>query len=63
MIDLADMPPESGLEWCRLLPTVTCQVLVAGGDGTVGWVLQAIDNLQLQVRLRMTTNKLTICLF
>ena len=49
MIDLADIPPESGLEWCRLLPNVTCQVLVAGGDGTVGWVLSAIDNLHLPV--------------
>lgn len=43
------MPPECGLEWCHLLPLVTCRVLVAGGDGTVGWVLQAIDNLRLKV--------------
>ena len=37
MIDIAEMSPENGLEWCHLLPTTTCQILVAGGDGTIGW--------------------------
>ena len=49
VIDLSEIPPQSGLEWCHLLPRVDCRVLVAGGDGTVGWVLHAIDDLKLQV--------------
>jgi diacylglycerol kinase (ATP) len=49
VIDLSEISPECGLEWCHLLPSVTCRILVAGGDGTVGWVLQAIDNLRLKV--------------
>jgi diacylglycerol kinase (ATP) len=49
VIDLAEMPPEGALEWCRLLPHVQWRVLVAGGDGTVGWVLSAIDKLKLKV--------------
>ncbi|ELU15181.1 hypothetical protein CAPTEDRAFT_217352, partial [Capitella teleta] len=48
VIDLSEISPECGLEWCHLLPLVTCRILVAGGDGTVGWVLQAIDNLRLK---------------
>ena len=50
VIDLCDLPPECGLEWCHLLPHVTFRVLAAGGDGTVGWILSAIDNLKLKVR-------------
>ena len=49
VIDLYDIPPEGGLEWCHLLPHITFRVLVAGGDGTIGWVLNAIDNLKLKV--------------
>jgi len=48
VIDLADIPPECGLQWCQLLPHVTFRVLAAGGDGTVGWVLNAIDNLKIK---------------
>lgn len=48
VIDLNDVPPENGLEWCHLLPDVTFRVLVCGGDGTIGWVLNAIDNLKLK---------------
>ncbi|KAG7158641.1 diacylglycerol kinase epsilon-like isoform X2 [Homarus americanus] len=47
--DLADYPAEEALEWCRLLPAdVTCRVVVAGGDGTVAWIFNAIHNMKLK---------------
>ena len=49
MIDLCDRHPENALEWCHLLPDVVFRVLVCGGDGSVGWVLNAIENLKLKV--------------
>ncbi|ESN99030.1 hypothetical protein HELRODRAFT_95052 [Helobdella robusta] len=48
VVDLHDSSPTSALEWCRLLPNVTWRVLVAGGDGTVAWVLSAFDELAHQ---------------
>ena len=49
VIDLSETPPEGGLEICRLLSQHSCRVLVCGGDGTVGWVLTAIDKCRLPV--------------
>ena len=49
VIDLSETPPEGGLEICRLLSQHSCRVLVCGGDGTVGWVLTAIDKCKLPV--------------
>lgn len=52
VIDLCDMPLESALEWCHLLPpNVSCRILVGGGDGTIGWVLDTIDRLGIKVSL------------
>ncbi|KAK3091123.1 hypothetical protein FSP39_017271 [Pinctada imbricata] len=48
VIDLDDIPPEGGLEWCHLLSDVTARVLVCGGDGSIGWVLSAIENLNFK---------------
>lgn len=48
VIDLCDRHPENALEWCHLLPDVVFRVLVCGGDGSVGWVLNAIENLKLK---------------
>jgi diacylglycerol kinase (ATP) len=48
-VDLAEHPPEAALEWCLFLGEVQATVLVAGGDGTVGWVLNAVNKLQLKV--------------
>ena len=55
VVDLGDQRPEDGLEWCHLVGPERCRVLVAGGDGTVDWVLNAIENLQLQVRGMLRT--------
>lgn len=51
-VDLSRWPPQAALEWCQLLaPTLSrpATVLVAGGDGTVGWVLNAVYKLKLEV--------------
>lgn len=49
MVDLLETPPENALEMCRLIPEQPARVMVCGGDGTVGWVLSAIDKVDLPV--------------
>ena len=49
VVDICEVPPEAALDICRLSPTTQYLVLVCGGDGTVGWVLGAIDKMKLQV--------------
>ena len=49
VVDLADRPPEEALDWCRLVPDYPCRVIVAGGDGSIGWVLNTIWKLNLKV--------------
>ncbi|EDO48435.1 predicted protein [Nematostella vectensis] len=49
VIDLHEVPPETALEFCRLLPGHRCRVLVCGGDGSVGWVLDALDKVKLKL--------------
>ncbi|XP_024940826.1 diacylglycerol kinase epsilon isoform X2 [Cephus cinctus] len=48
VVDLAERDPVAALEWCRLLGDIPCRILVAGGDGTVAWLLNTIHKLQLQ---------------
>uniref|UniRef100_A0A7I4YBH2 Diacylglycerol kinase n=1 Tax=Haemonchus contortus TaxID=6289 RepID=A0A7I4YBH2_HAECO len=44
--DLSKSGPEPGLE---LFSTVRdCNVLVCGGDGTIGWVLESMDKMEAQ---------------
>ncbi len=50
MFDLSELPPSKALQLCTLLPPGSVRVLVCGGDGTVGWVLDAIDTMKLKVR-------------
>ncbi|XP_017893170.1 diacylglycerol kinase epsilon isoform X2 [Ceratina calcarata] len=48
VVDLSERDPVAALEWCRLLGKITCTVLVAGGDGTIAWLLNAIHKLGLE---------------
>ncbi|KAL7648458.1 UNVERIFIED_CONTAM: hypothetical protein RMT77_000364 [Armadillidium vulgare] len=48
VVDLSKRSPEEALEWCHLLSDITCKVIVAGGDGTVGWVFDTIFKLKLK---------------
>ncbi|XP_051561978.1 diacylglycerol kinase epsilon-like isoform X1 [Myxocyprinus asiaticus] len=48
VFDLAELPPSKALQLCTLLPPGSVRVLVCGGDGTVGWVLDAIDTMRLK---------------
>ena len=43
------MPPESALEFCKLLPNHRTRILICGGDGSVGWVLGALDKVKIKV--------------
>ena len=50
VVDLHEVRPESALEFCKLLPNHRTRILVCGGDGSVGWVLGALDKVKLKVR-------------
>lgn len=49
VFDLSQLTPSKALQLCTLLPPNSVRVLVCGGDGTVGWVLDAIDSMKLKV--------------
>ncbi|KAK0170157.1 hypothetical protein PV328_010754 [Microctonus aethiopoides] len=46
--DLSECDPIAALEWSRMLGDKPSTVLVAGGDGTIAWLLNAIHTLQLK---------------
>lgn len=48
VVDLADRDPVAALEWCRLLGNTPSTILVAGGDGTIAWLLNTIHKLSLK---------------
>ncbi|XP_028397030.1 diacylglycerol kinase zeta-like [Dendronephthya gigantea] len=45
VFDLSQVEPKFGLQLYRRVPNL--RILACGGDGTVGWVLSELDNLQL----------------
>ena len=48
-IDLVDQEPTIALQLCSLLKETQCRLLIAGGDGTIAWVLNAVQNLDIKV--------------
>uniref|UniRef100_UPI00398EDF0F diacylglycerol kinase epsilon-like n=1 Tax=Pristiophorus japonicus TaxID=55135 RepID=UPI00398EDF0F len=46
VVDLGSATPRKALQLCTLLPNHAARVLVCGGDGTVRWVLDAIDEMK-----------------
>ncbi|XP_072744672.1 diacylglycerol kinase epsilon-like isoform X1 [Anoplolepis gracilipes] len=48
IMDLAERDPVAALEWCRLLGKTPATILVAGGDGTIAWLLNTIHKLELK---------------
>lgn len=49
VIDLNTRKPPAALQWAILLAPKEIRVLVAGGDGTVAWVLTSSHKLDLDV--------------
>ena len=50
-IDLSTQDPSVALQLCSLLKGTTCRLLIAGGDGTIAWVLNAVQELEIEVGL------------
>ena len=61
VVNLNEVSPDEALEFCRLVDTFQCRVIVCGGDGTVGWMSAAIQRANLKVIF--THYKLCACNF
>ncbi|CAI5765543.1 diacylglycerol kinase epsilon [Podarcis lilfordi] len=48
IFELTKTTPAKALQLCTWLPCNSARVLVCGGDGTVGWVLDAIDDMKIK---------------
>ncbi|XP_065173705.1 diacylglycerol kinase epsilon isoform X2 [Atheta coriaria] len=48
VIDLADRPPAAALQWSVLCAPKPIRLLVAGGDGTVSWLLTTSHKMDLE---------------
>lgn len=49
--------PKEALQWARKLSPIGCRILVAGGDGTVAWILNNILELKIEVSNILMTFK------
>ncbi|GLV39416.1 Diacyl glycerol kinase epsilon [Carabus blaptoides fortunei] len=47
VVDLSETSPEVVLSWIKRMQPVKINLLVAGGDGTVAWILNTIEKMQL----------------
>ena len=56
-MSLAEVSPEDALDFCHLVGDIECRIIVCGGDGTVGWVLAAIDKANLKVIGKTTSTR------
>lgn len=63
VFDLSQLTPSKALQLCTLLPPGSVRVLVCGGDGTVGWVLDAIDSMKLKVLFFLSSTKNVLAWF
>jgi len=48
-IDLANQEPMMALQLCTLLRDTQCRLLIAGGDGTISWVLNTVQDLNMKI--------------
>lgn len=56
VIDLSERKPPAALQWCVLLAPRPVKFLVAGGDGTIAWVLTSSHKMDLDVRKNLLFN-------
>lgn len=49
VMELGSRGPQDAMQWAAKSSPRPCRVLVAGGDGTVGWVLNMIYSLNIKV--------------
>lgn len=48
VMEIGSHGPNDALQWAVIANPVKCKILVAGGDGTVGWVLNTIQSLGIE---------------
>lgn len=48
VMEIGSHGPNDALQWAVIAKPVKCKILVAGGDGTVGWVLNTIQALGIE---------------
>jgi len=51
VLDLDEISPQIALAWCQMLKGFKIRIIIAGGDGTVGWLLNTIEDLSLDVSM------------
>lgn len=49
VMELSNCGPQEALQWVAKTSPKSCRVLIAGGDGTISWVLNTIYRLNIKV--------------